>query len=231
MEVLEIGPGPGQVTGPLLDHGARVTAVELSEPMAQRLEQRYGAAGLTVVRGAFETVALAERAFDLVVAAASFHWVPPEAGLAKVAAVLRPGGWAALWWSIYTDDRRPDPLAAPLQDALRRHAPHLLGRSAAGAHPGQAGAHHALHVADRLAAFASTGGFEPAQHHLLRWTAAQDAEAVRLLFGTFSPFLALDPAVLEAVLAELAAFVEAQPGGVVERPYQTAVYLAPRRAG
>lgn len=231
VEVLEIGPGPGQVTGPLLDRGARVTAVELSEPMARRLRERYRPAPLAVLLGAFEAVVLPERSFDVVVAAASFHWVPPELGMAKVAAVLRPGGWAALWWSIYTDSEREDPLAEPLRVALRRHAPHLLAAASAGAHPGQAGRHHGLEVDDRLAAFALVGAFEPAQHHLIRWSGRHTAEEVRLLFGTFSPFLALEPGVLDAVLAELGAYVQAQPGGVVERPYLTAVYLARRLGG
>lgn len=48
--VLEIGPGEGALTGPLLDRGWRVTAVELDEELATRLERRWPAAALTVVR-------------------------------------------------------------------------------------------------------------------------------------------------------------------------------------
>ncbi len=48
--VLEIGPGEGSLTEPLLDRGWRVTAVELDEELAGRLERRWGDRGLTVVR-------------------------------------------------------------------------------------------------------------------------------------------------------------------------------------
>ncbi|MGH7549340.1 MAG: 16S rRNA (adenine(1518)-N(6)/adenine(1519)-N(6))-dimethyltransferase RsmA [Gemmatimonadota bacterium] len=48
--VLEIGPGQGALTGPLLDQGWRVTAVELDEELAARLERRWPDRELTVVR-------------------------------------------------------------------------------------------------------------------------------------------------------------------------------------
>lgn len=48
--VLEVGPGEGALTGPLLERGWRVTAVELDEELAGRLERRWGDRGLTVVR-------------------------------------------------------------------------------------------------------------------------------------------------------------------------------------
>ncbi|MGH7570526.1 MAG: 16S rRNA (adenine(1518)-N(6)/adenine(1519)-N(6))-dimethyltransferase RsmA [Gemmatimonadota bacterium] len=48
--VLEIGPGEGALTGPLLDRGWRVTAVELDEELAGRLERRWPDRELTVVR-------------------------------------------------------------------------------------------------------------------------------------------------------------------------------------
>ena len=40
--VLEIGPGLGDLTGKLLDRGARVTAVEIDAGLARHLETRFG---------------------------------------------------------------------------------------------------------------------------------------------------------------------------------------------
>lgn len=52
--VLEIGPGRGAITGPLLDAGARLTAVEIDERLAAGLEERFkGRDGFRVVRGDF----------------------------------------------------------------------------------------------------------------------------------------------------------------------------------
>lgn len=48
--VLEVGPGLGALTGPLLRRCASLTVVEISERMASFLEGRYGDDGLLVVR-------------------------------------------------------------------------------------------------------------------------------------------------------------------------------------
>ena len=42
--VLEIGPGLGALTGPLLEAGARVRAIEKDERLATCLRERFGAA-------------------------------------------------------------------------------------------------------------------------------------------------------------------------------------------
>jgi len=47
--VLEIGPGRGALTKPLLDAGARVTAVELDAALADALRARFPGAALTVL--------------------------------------------------------------------------------------------------------------------------------------------------------------------------------------
>jgi SAM-dependent methyltransferase len=50
--------------------------------------------------------------FDAVVAATSFHWVDQSTALPKLGGVLRPGGWAAIWWTLFSDPYREDPLVA-----------------------------------------------------------------------------------------------------------------------
>lgn len=49
--VVEIGPGTGALTRPLLARGAKVLAVELDARLAGRLEDELGPKGLAVVRG------------------------------------------------------------------------------------------------------------------------------------------------------------------------------------
>jgi 16S rRNA (adenine1518-N6/adenine1519-N6)-dimethyltransferase len=57
--VLEIGPGRGALTKPLLDAGARVTAVELDDALAAGLSARFPGAALTVVNEDFLRLDLA----------------------------------------------------------------------------------------------------------------------------------------------------------------------------
>jgi SAM-dependent methyltransferase len=92
--VFEVGPGTGQATKGLVARGASVTAVELGPHLAAVLARNLPT--VEVVVGAFEEVELASGAFDAVVAANSYHWVPPEVRMTRPAALLRPGGQLAL---------------------------------------------------------------------------------------------------------------------------------------
>ena len=124
--VLEIGPGTGQATGRLLDHGASVVAVELSPEFAALLETKYAERSFTVAVGPFEDVALDPASFDLVVAATSFHWVDVDTGIRRAAEHLRPGGHLALWWALWGDPDRDDPFSDALGSMLREQAPQLV---------------------------------------------------------------------------------------------------------
>jgi SAM-dependent methyltransferase len=98
MRVLDVGAGTGIASMQLLEAGAEVLAVEPDPHMA-----RVAAAkGLRVDVVPFEQWEPADRTFDLVVFAQSFHWVEPTAALRKVAQVLAPGGHAALLWNRIT---------------------------------------------------------------------------------------------------------------------------------
>jgi SAM-dependent methyltransferase len=107
--VVEVGPATGLVTRRLVGLGAHVTAVEPGPALAQRLRERTAGAPVDVVVDTFEHAPLPTDAFDLLVAATSFHWIDPAVGVAKAADVLRPGGWIALWWTVFGDTSRPDP--------------------------------------------------------------------------------------------------------------------------
>src|SRR5258708_26263543 len=88
--VVEIGPGTGLVTRRLLSKGAKVTAVEANAAMAGYLQQTLDHNSLDVVIAPFEDAHLADDAFDLAVAATSFHWVDHRAGTERLRRVIPP---------------------------------------------------------------------------------------------------------------------------------------------
>ena len=61
---IEIGPGRGALTEPLLDRFDRVRALELDEPLVAPLEERFGDGGLEVIHADALTVDLSEVAGD-----------------------------------------------------------------------------------------------------------------------------------------------------------------------
>jgi SAM-dependent methyltransferase len=85
--------GTGQLTVPLARTGACVTGVELGGSMAA--VARRNLAGYPRVRievGDFETWALPEEPYDLVVVATAYHWLDPALRVRKPLAALRDGG-------------------------------------------------------------------------------------------------------------------------------------------
>ena len=87
--VLEIGCGTGQLTMPLIEHGAALTAVELGPRLAAIAAAKTGA---EVLVADFDTWDGPRARFDLVVSATAFHWLDPDTRLARIAHLLRPGG-------------------------------------------------------------------------------------------------------------------------------------------
>ena len=227
--VLEIGPGTGQATGRLLDCGATVTAVELAAEMAAALEAKYADRSLSVVVGAFEEVTLKPESFDLIVAATSFHWVPPETRLPRCADLLRPGGWLAPWWTYFGDPDRPDPFRDAVTPIFEELAPSLIDpfpgiAFLAGAPP------YAVDIEARTAEIDASGRFGPVHHEVIPWTGRHSPAELRALFASYSPCLALPPADRAQVLDAIEQLAMDGFAGFVERPYLTLIYLAQRRS-
>jgi SAM-dependent methyltransferase len=220
--VLEIGPGTGQATLPMLALGAQVTAVEPGAALARRLSEQAGSADLLVIVARFEDAAIPEAQFDLVVSATAFHWISPGVGLVKTAAALRDDGWLALWWNVFGDQGRPDPFLEALEPIVRRKAPEVFTE-------GGAMLTYALDVPARIAEIDSVDLYGPVHRQTLRWEGHHSPEEIRRLFSTFSTWLALPERQRAELLNDVEQLARGEFGGVVTRPYQTIVYLAQRR--
>jgi SAM-dependent methyltransferase len=217
--VLEVGPGTGQATRRLLELGARLLALEPDPALAAYLEDTVGAP-LEVRATALEDAELAAARFDLVVAASSFHWVDEELGLAKLFETLRPGGWIALWWTLFGEEGEPD--------AFISATSRLLENLKASPTRGQEGRPaHALDSEARLGALVAAG-FEGAEHERMRWEARWDTDGIRALYGTFSPIARLEEAHKTEILDGIALIAERDFGGRVERTLVTSLYTAHR---
>ena len=116
--VLEIGPGSGQATAPVLETGCHLTAVEPGAHFSRRLQEKFRAyPRFSVINGKFEEVPLQAQSFDLIFAATAFHWIPEEAGYEKVYALLKEGGTVARFAN-HPFRAQNDPALAEELDAL-----------------------------------------------------------------------------------------------------------------
>ena len=220
-EVLEIGPGTGLVTRRLLAQGAKVVAVEPDAGMAKFLTRTLAGPHLEVLGGTFEQAALRGAAFDLAVAATSFHWVDQASGLPKLGQSVRPGGWVALWWTIFDDPDRPD----PFRDATAR----LLGDADLGGQRRRSS--FQLDTAQRSLDLEHLGGFEDVRSQLIRSSVRFTSAQIRAFYGSLIEVRRRPPAERRSLLDGIHAIAERDFGGEVTRPFLTVLYTGRRLAG
>jgi SAM-dependent methyltransferase len=122
--VLEVGCGTGQATRALAAVSRSVTAVEAGEAMAALARKRLADLGnVEVDTSTFEEWVSQGRRFDLLVAAASWHWVEPTIGWPRAYGVLRPGGWMALIGNIVVRRQGEPEVYAETADLHERYCP------------------------------------------------------------------------------------------------------------
>lgn len=222
----EIGPGTGQATARLLDLGCTVCAIEPDARLAAYLSESLGPAHpgrLTVMQAPFEEAALPSTAFDLGVAATSFHWLDPAIGLPKVKQLLRPGGHWAMWWNVYGDPDAPDDFQVrthALFDSLER-PPTFADREKKP---------YALNREQRLAEL-EREGFEERAVEIIRWDVTFSTGQMLALSATFSPVAQLPEPARNEFLEALRRVGDDEFAGSIPRRFLTAVYTArsPRR--
>jgi hypothetical protein len=215
-----MGPGTGQATRKLLERGADpLVAIEPDRVLADYVRARFGDR-VDVRETTLEDAELEAGSYDLAAAASAFHWVEEDAGLAKLTAALRPGGWIALWWASFGDELRPDAFSQAL-DPLFVDIPH--GPSG----PSEDRPPFARDVEYRLAAIARAG-LEEGVHHEFRWAHAWDTQGIRGLYSTFSPISVLMPERKKEFLDSIADIAQREFGGRVEKPLVTSLYTGRR---
>lgn len=90
LEVVDLGAGTGKLSRAILAAGHRVRAIE---PLAEmRSVLAVTTPGALAIEGSAESIPLADRSADAVVAGAAFHWFDHERALSETARVLREPG-------------------------------------------------------------------------------------------------------------------------------------------
>lgn len=95
--VLEIGPGTGQATDPILMTGCDYNAIELGEHLFEKMREKYGKyPNFHIVNDDFITHDFGKQRFDLIYSAATIQWIPEEIAFSKTYELLKPGGTLAM---------------------------------------------------------------------------------------------------------------------------------------
>lgn len=82
--VLELGPGTGQATEPILYTGCDYHAIELGEHLAEMMRRKYGKyPNFNLVNDDFITYDFGSQRFDMIYSAATIQWIPEEIAFSK----------------------------------------------------------------------------------------------------------------------------------------------------
>jgi SAM-dependent methyltransferase len=216
--ILEIGCGTGRITLPFAERGYAILALEPGDALAALARHNCRAHGrVTVEESTFEAWLPNGRLFDMVLSAQAFHWIAPDAGCAKAASVLVPGGALALVWNLdVSEDTDFWRATKPVYDA---HC-----------HPPQGDvAFVSLNERTRIYADAirRCGAFEPPQEVRHAWEKTFSGSHYLKLLSTYSDVRTLPEAERTRFFAAIEDVIE-RFGGFVHRRFETVLVLARR---
>ena len=119
--IADVGSGTGFSAEMFLRHGNRVFGVEPNADMrAAGEEVLAGYANFASIAGSAEATTLPDASVDYVIAGQAFHWFDLPAATREFSRILRPGGWAALFWN--TRSEASSPFMAEYEALLRRYS-------------------------------------------------------------------------------------------------------------
>jgi ubiquinone/menaquinone biosynthesis C-methylase UbiE len=211
--VLDGGAGTGIASRQLAARGARLVALDLSEPMLRRALARSPRLCWVVADG--DMMPLRASCIDLACFAQSWHWFDPVRACAEIARVIRPGGYWAAWWN---------EAAADGEDWLADYHAAM-----AAACPAYSQHRRAADAEWSAAPIAATSQFSPGGCVVTQWTRTPRLDEWLTDQRSKSYVAALQPADRDRLLSQIAAIVTTRfPDGQLSVPYQTRMWLARR---
>lgn len=95
--ILEIGPGTGQATEPILKTGCHYLGVELGENLAKYTQNKFKCyKNFHLIHDDFITHDFGKEKFDFIYSAATIQWIPEKIAFSKTHELLKNGGTLAM---------------------------------------------------------------------------------------------------------------------------------------
>jgi SAM-dependent methyltransferase len=216
-KILEVGCGPAIATPAFAALGCRMVCLEPNPDfyhLAQQTCEPFS--NVTIQNCSFEEWVLAPQQFDVVLAASSFHWIPPEIGYPKAAAALRPEGFLILLWNKELQPRYE--VYQQLEAVYQTYAP-ALNRS----YEDSATQVAILDEMGRMAI--ESGQFKNMVTGHLEVEVTYSVDQYLMLLNTYSPHLKLEAQQKQRLFAGLRQVLE-QNGDTIQLSYVSAFHIA-----
>lgn len=215
--LLEVGCGPAIATPAFAALGCRMVCVEPNPDFSRLAEQTCEPyPNVELQNCSFEEWKLTPQTFDAVLAASSFHWIPPEVGYPKAAAALRPDGHLILLWNKELQPRYE--VYQQLTEVYQTHAP-SLNRS----YEDSATQAAILNELGQMAV--ESGQFKDMIAGHMEVEVTYSIDQYLLLLNTYSPHLKLEPQQKQPLFEGLRQVLE-QNGDTIQLSYVSAFHIA-----
>ena len=214
--VLEVGCGTGQATKSFATRGLRIVAIDPGPEMVRTAREALASfANVELIEATFEAWPADKAAFQLIIAAQSWHWVAPEVRFVKAAEVLSSDGSLAVFGHV------PVGLPASLLEQFKQISLRLTG---AWGPPPEA---WYLPGGPFKGWFDELGLFGPVEHRCYPWKWQHTTSSYINFLRTRSDVRMLAPATRDELLGEIAKAVD-NWGADFDVDYETHLYIARR---
>jgi trans-aconitate methyltransferase len=221
--LLEIGCGSGHATLMFARRNLRIDCVELGENMAALARKNLAAfPRVTVTLADFDIWnpdPQQDAGYDLVYSATAYHWLNPETRIERIARLLAPAGWVAVWRNHHVrGSQASEDFFRAAQTIYAREAPALAAKFTGQLDPDQ------IQPVEKEEWLAS-GLFRDAQTRVYCWSKEYTAlEYVRML-DTHSDHRLLAEANRQRLFAGLVQLA-GEFGGSITREHATILHMA-----
>ena len=214
-KVLEVGCGTGQATVSLAEKGYEVVCVDPGGSLVEVAWRKLEGYPFEFIVSRFEDWVLSG-SFDLVASGTAWHWVEPEVGYGRAAAALGHGGFITLFWNLH-----PTPFTGFFVDVQSVYSRLVPEWGNPVERPSTA-----QRIEEESRSVEASGLFEkPVVRQYRWWRSYSRGDYIRLL-DTYSDHRALPLGVRSRLYREVGYLIDEEYGGVVERPYLTALFVA-----
>ena len=216
--ILEIGSGSGHATLPFAQLGYPVTCIEPGASLLRIAQHKLKAyPQVRYVNTTFEQWPVQANSYQLIISAQAFHWIDPSIGYAKSASSLKDGGYIALFWSMIAHDNTP--LLQKINNLYKEQAAELSD------HIDKTEERRKHNLQAGLDELISTGLFRNATLKEYSWQERYSSQDYIKLLDSFSDHRELPDSRREQLYEEVFKIIEAA-GGILHKPYITALYFA-----